>query len=131
MFEKFVFTPKQIEKYFESALRDFNIAKKGEPEVAFMFYYNCLLKLAITVCARSGWRVKASRGHHVALIEKFSKLLNNNEVELIGQKMRAKRNKDIYGAGVLITKKETDMYRSFITKLVEQVEKYLNFNKLF
>lgn len=131
MFEKFVFTPKQIEKYFESALRDFNIAKKGEPEVAFMFYYNGLLKLAITVCAHSGWRVKASRGHHVALIEKFSKLLNNSEVELIGQKMRAKRNKDIYGAGVLITKKEIDMYREFITDLVDQVEKYLDFNKLF
>jgi len=45
--------------------------------------------------------------------------------------MRAKRNKDLYSGGVLITGKEAAMYLEFMEKTVKRVEKYLNFNKLF
>lgn len=130
MFEKFSFTPKQIEKYFESAIRDFRIAEKGELEVAFIFYYNCLLKLSLAVCAKNGWRVKASRGHHAALIEKFAHFFQDEEIEAFAQAMRSKRNKDLYGGGVLITKKEIDMYHGFIERLIRRVEERLDFNKL-
>jgi len=72
MFEKFVFANKQIEKYFESALKDLNISRSAVSEVAFVFCYNCLLKLAIAVCAKNNLRVKARQGHHVALIIKLA-----------------------------------------------------------
>jgi len=131
MFEKFIFTPKQIEKYFESAGKDFNIAKKGESEVAFVFCYNCLLKLALAVCAKNNWRVKARRGHHIALIEKMAEFLKDKEIEILAQEMRAKRNKDLYGGGVLISSKDAEMYLKFVANLIKKVEKYLDFNKLF
>ncbi len=131
MFEKFAFTSKQIEKYFASAVRDFRIAEKGEPEVAFVFYYNCLLKLSLAVCAKNGWRVKASRGHHAALIERFAGFFKDEEIEAFAQAMRSKRNKDLYGGGVLITKKEIDMYHNFLASLMKRVEKYLDFSRLF
>lgn len=131
MFEEFVFTTKQIEKYFESAVKDFNTAKKGDSDVSFVFCYNCLLKLAIVVCAKNNLRVKARRGHHIALIEEMAKFLKDQEIEIIAQDMRAKRNRDLYDGGILISKKDTEMYLQFITDLVKKVEKYLNFNKLF
>jgi len=131
MFEKFTFTNKQVEKYFESALKDFNIARGAVSEVTFVFCYNCLLKLAIAVCAKNGWRVKSRQGHHVALISKLAESLKNNEVEAVIQEMRAKRNKDLYSGGVLITNKEAAMYFDFTAKLIKQVEEYLDFNKLF
>lgn len=131
MFEKFIFTSQQIEKYFESALKDFNVARGAGSEVVFVFCYNCLLKLAITVCAKNNLRVKSRRGHHVALIIKLAEFLKDNEVEAIAQEMRAKRNKDLYTGGVLITAKEAAMYFEFTEKLLKRVEKYLDFNKLF
>lgn len=131
MFEEFVFTTKQIEKYFESAVKDFKTAKKGDSDVSFVFCYNCLLKLAIVVCAKNNLRVKARRGHHIALIEKMSGFLKDKEIEIIAQDMRAKRNRDLYDGGILISKKDTEMYLKFITDLVKKVEKYLDFNKLF
>lgn len=131
MFEKFVFTNKQIEKYFESALKDLNIAQSAVSEVTFVFCYNCLLKLAIAVCAKNNLRVKARQGHHVALIIKLAEFLEDSEIEAVAQEMRAKRNKDLYSGGVLITEKEAAMYLEFMEKTVKRVEKYLNFNKLF
>ena len=130
MFEKFIFTPQQLEKYFESGLRDFNIAKKGEPEVVFTFCYNCLLKLAIAVCAKNNLRVKARQGHHAALIEKMSEYLDDEDIEIMAQEMRSKRNKDLYGGGVLITRKDAAMYLKFTEEVKKKVEKYLDFNKL-
>lgn len=131
MFEEFVFTIKQIEKYFESAVKDFNTAKKGDSDVSFVFCYNCLLKLAIVVCAKNNLRIKARRGHHIALIEEMAKFLKDKEIEIIAQEMRSKRNRDLYDGGILISQKDTEMYLKFIADLVKKIEKYLDFNKLF
>jgi len=131
MFEKFTFTPKQIEKYFAGALKDFNITKNSGPEIVFTFCYNCLLKLAIAVCAKNNLRVKAKQGHHIALIEKMSEYLGDENIEVMAQEMRSKRNRDLYDGGILITKKEAEMYFEFTGRSIKEVEKYLNFNKLF
>ncbi|MFA5183977.1 MAG: hypothetical protein WC456_00440 [Patescibacteria group bacterium] len=131
MFEKFVFSAKQIEKYFSSAAKDFSTALKGEADVRFVFCYNCLLKLAIVVCAKNNLRVKARRGHHIVLIEKMAGFLEDKEIEIIAQEMRAKRNRDLYDGGILISKKDAEMYLEFVSNLINRVEKYLGFNKLF
>ena len=72
MFEKFSFSQKQVNKYYQSALKDFNIAQKSNvPEVSFRFGYDSLLKLAIAVCAGNNLRIKSRQGHHVELINKL------------------------------------------------------------
>lgn len=128
MFEKFLFSPKQISKYYQSALRDFNIAKNSNiPEVSFRFSYDSLLKLAITICATNGLRVKSRQGHHVELIAKLAEYLGDKEVEILGNDMRSKRNWDLYGGGTLISEKDARGYVDWIGLIFKQTDKYLSY----
>lgn len=127
MFEHFNFSQKQIEKYFSSASRDLKIASSSDvPEVAFRFSYDALLKLAIAVCAENGLRVKAKRDHHIELIKKLSIFLNDSEIEVLANEMRAKRNWDLYGGGALISSKEARGYVSWVRNIFQLFEKYFN-----
>lgn len=126
MFEKFKFSARQVRIYLNSALRDFKIAAGSDiPEVTFRFCYDCLLKLAITVCAQNGLRAKSHKGHHFELITKFSELLNDNDISVIGNQMRSKRNKDLYSGGAVISKKEAGEYIEWIHGIINTVETYL------
>lgn len=127
MFEHFNFTKKQIDNYYKSALRDFKIAKNSDiPEISLRFCYDCLLKLAIAVCVGNGLRVKARQGHHIELIQKLSSYLNDPEIAVMANEMRAKRNWDLYGGGVLISKKEADDYIKWTGEIVEKSRLYFN-----
>jgi len=133
MFEKQKFTDRQVEKYFNSAIRDFKIAIDSDiPEVIFKFCYDSLLKIAITICAKNNLRVKSRAGHHIELLKKLSEHLNNEDIFIMSDEMRKKRNFDLYSGGVLISEKEALDYRKRLKKIVAQAEKYLNASqKLF
>ena len=127
MFEKFSFSLKQIQKYYQAAVRDFKIAQEAKiPEVTFRFCYDALLKLAITVCAENDLRVKAHKGHHFELIQKLSFYLTDKEIEVLGNEMRSKRNWDLYDGGVLISVKETLGYVEWVGQIFKKAEKYFN-----
>jgi len=127
MFEKFHFSRKQIEKYHSSAKRDLKIASEASvSEVRFRFCYDALLKLAITVCAENGLRVKSRRGHHIELIKKLAFFLNDSEVEILADEMRSKRNWDLYGGGIIISSKEADAYLSWVKKIFHRAESLVN-----
>jgi hypothetical protein len=131
MFEKFIFSRGQVDKYYASALRDLKISRRTEDtEVNFRFCYDVLLKLAITVCAKNNLRVKARQGHHVKLIDKLAEILENKDIKIIGQEMRSKRNWDLYGGGVLISKKEAGEYLKWTNEIFKQADNYLHKNKL-
>ncbi len=122
MFENFQFTESQINDYFQSALHNLAIAKKDyEPEVVFKFCYEAILKLAIAVCAKNNLRVKARQGHHIELIQKLSEFMNDKEIEIIGEEMRSKRNRDLYNGGVLISEKEAGDYLLWAEKIFQEV----------
>jgi len=130
MLERFKFSERQIENYYESAVKDYRIALKSDiQEVIFKFCYDALLKLAIAVCARNGLRVKARQGHHIELIQKIADLLKNKDIKIVGDEMRAKRNLDIYGGGVLISEKEAEEYLKWLKNIMVQAEDYLFENK--
>lgn len=127
MFEKFSFSKRQVKNYLHSALRDFFIASASLiPEVSFRFCYDALLKLSIAVCAANGLRVKSRQGHHIELIKKLSAYLNDTEIEIMANEMRAKRNWDLYGGGVLISKKDADGYVGWTKKVIKKAKDYLN-----
>jgi hypothetical protein len=127
MFEKFIFSEKQILKYYKSALRDLNIARNAhETEVRFRFCYDALLKLAITAAAKNNMRVKARQGHHVVLIDKLSDILKIRDIHVIGQEMREKRNWDLYGGGVIISQKEAKEYLEWTENIFRKGEKHLH-----
>ena len=133
MFEKQKFTDRQIEKYFNSALKDFKIAFSSEvPEIIFKFCYDSLLKIAITICAKNNLRVKSRAGHHIELLKKLAEYLNDENILIISNEMRKKRNFDLYSGGVLISEKEALNYKKWLKKIAAQAEEYLNANsKLF
>ena len=127
MFERFNFSKKQIDKYYNSAKRDFKIASNSNvPEVSFRFCYDALLKIAITICAEKGLRVKSRKGHHIALIKKLSFYFNDPEIEVLANEMRAKRNWDLYGGGILISTKEVKDYIQWVNQIFLKAEKYFN-----
>ncbi|MCD4704551.1 hypothetical protein K8R66_00560 [bacterium] len=130
MLNKFIFSRKQIDNYLKVAKRDFAIANKSDiPEVVFQFCYSCLVKTAISICAVNDLRIKSRQGHHIKLIEKLSAYLEDEEVNIIGNEMRSKRNFDLYGGGIVISLKSAKEYLLWIKNILIRTEKYIN-NKI-
>ena len=112
------FSEKELGKYYESAKRDLRIAKKNkEPEVRFHFVYMALIKIGIYHISKNGYRIKSRPGHHQAIIEYLSKILSNEDIKIIGDKMRKDRNLDLYSAGMGNTADEISMYVAFVDKI--------------
>jgi len=132
-FQKKKFEPRTIKKYFNGALKDFKIAfKNNNPEVIFIFSYLALVKIGITLVAFSGYKIKSRTGHHIKILEKLSQILNNNDIEIIGDKMRKKRNLDLYEGGIIISAKEAKEYLNFVQEVIDKAERYLKSqNSLF
>ena len=129
-FEKRKFEKSAIQKYFNSAERDFKIARDNRcPEVIFKFSYDSLIKTGITLIASCGYRIKSRRGHHIKILEKLSQLLENKDIEIMGEAMRKKRNLDIYSGGAIISEKEAKEYFNFIKEAIKEAEKYLKSQK--
>ena len=131
MFEKFNFTKQQVKNYWDKSVRDLVLARQGrELEIMFVFSYEALLKLAITVCAYNNLRVKARRGHHIELINKLAEILKDEEISQIGQGMRMKRNSGLYRAGDTVSRKEADSYLEFIEQIFKKADSYIFPQKL-
>lgn len=126
-FVAFKFKPKQTEQYLQAAGRDFKIASRsGEVEVQFQFAYNALIKLGIALISRLGYKVKSRSGHHIKILEKIALILNDKNILSVGNKMRIKRNYDLYGGGVLISEKEASEYINWLKEVFIKAEKYLS-----
>lgn len=126
MFIKFEFSQQQVNNYLQAAKRDLSLASSKEAEVKFQFSYNCLLKLAQATCAANNLRVRARSGHHIALLDKFSKILNDKKIIAVAQTMRDKRNRDLYDGGTIITNKEAQVYYEFVGHLFNIVKQYVS-----
>jgi len=132
-FQKKNFEDKAISRYFRNAIRDLQIALKGEePEVIFNFSYSALIKTGITLIAASGRKVRSRKGHHIKILEKLSQILNNKDIEMIGDRMRKKRNLDLYDGGIIVDLKEAKQYLNFVKEVINKAEGHLKSqNSLF
>ena len=126
-FTKFKFTPEQIRRYFNNAMRDFRIASEDDHlEVKFSYCYNALIKAGIAlIVAKGGVKVRSVAGHHVKIIEKMSEILNDEMVMTIGNAMRSKRNEDFYGGGIFISDKEGAEYLEYVKGVLRKVEQLI------
>jgi len=114
-FKPLSFSKIQIEKYLDSAYRNLKIAGETEvPEVKFQFGYNAFIRLGITLIASYGYKVSSRAGHHVKIIKKISEILNSEKIFKIGDRMRERRNKDMYGESLIISRKESEEYFIFV-----------------
>lgn len=126
-FERFNFEEKQIANYFYSADKNLKIAENVKiPEVIFKFSYDALIKVGITLISKNGYKVKNRLGHHIKILETLGNILEDNEIEAIGNLMRKQRNFDLYGEGTIISKKQSEEYLEFVRKVFKKTKKYLN-----
>lgn len=123
-FQKLQFAEAQISQYFDSAKRDLEIAAGTNiAEVRFKFAYDALIKIGIALIAKQGYKVRSQPGHHVKVLEKLSEITRDEDVEILGNKMRQDRNKDFYEGGAIITDKETEEYLDFVKEVFAKARK--------
>ena len=121
-FLKFPFTNELIEKNIKNALKDLNIAKKVNiSEVKFNYSYSALIKAGIALLSYYQVKIKSVPGHHIKIIEKTAQILNDKEIEDIGNSMRSKRNLDFYAGGIEVTEKECREFISFVEKILSKI----------
>jgi len=117
-FHQFNFTKSQIEGYLESAKHSLKIAKDSDvPEVIFKFSYEALIKIGVYLIAKNGYRARSVPGHHFKIIEKMSQILKNQEVFNVGNKIREKRNADLYDGQFFISEKDSKEIMEFVEKI--------------
>ncbi len=127
-FQKFKFTPAQINRYVESAVRDLNIARKDQfREVKFTYCYQALIKIGMAVLAKKGGvKVRGIMGHHVKILNKLSEMLGDPDIFTIGNVMRMKRNRDLYDASATITQKEVNDYIVFVDQIILKAKRAIS-----
>ena len=118
-FQKFTFSPRQLNAYADSARHQLKIAESSQmPEVMFEFSYNALIKFGICLLAEKGYKIRSVAGHHIRILEKMSKILNNEDVLIFGNRMRQERNFNLYDEGRLVSHKEAKEFFDFVSELI-------------
>ena len=114
-FQKLAFKEEQIEQFLKSALHDLKIAQDSDiPDVVFKFSYDALIKLGIVLIAKKGYKVRSTTGHHVKILEKLSQILKDEDVLVLGNKMRQERNINLYDGGFFVGEKDSLEYLKFV-----------------
>ena len=114
-FQKLAFKEKQIDQFLMSARHDLKIAEESDvPDVVFKFSYDALIKLGIALIAKKGYKVRSTAGHHVKILEKVSQLLKDEDILVLGNKMRQERNVNLYDGGFFVGEKDGLEYLEFV-----------------
>lgn len=114
-FQKLVFKEEQIDQFLKSALHDLKIAEDSDvSDVIFKFSYDAIIKLGIALIAKKGYKVRSTAGHHVKILEKLSRLLKDENVLVLGNKMRQERNVNLYDGGFFVGEKDSLEYLKFV-----------------
>jgi len=122
-FQKLEFSPEQLARYMASAKHDLKIAKESDvPDVVFKFSYDALLKIGIFLIAKAGYKVRSRAGHHFKIVEKLSELLKDENIAILGNKMRQERNVGLYLGGLSVSQKEALEYLDFVKSVFERTE---------
>lgn len=121
-FQKLHFQEEQIEQFSKSALHDLKIAEESDvPDVVFKFSYDALIKLGIGVIAKKGYKARSTVGHHVKILEKMSQLLKEEDILVLGNKMRQERNFNLYDGGFFVGEKDSRAYLEFVKNVFKKV----------
>ena len=122
-FQKLPFKQKQIEQFLKSALHDLKIAEESDiPDVIFKFSYDALIKLGILLIAKKGYKIRSRIGHHFKIIEKLSGLLKDEDILVLGNKMRQERNFNLYDGGFFVTEKDSHEYLDFVRGVFKKAD---------
>lgn len=107
-FYRLSYTPEQISKFFTNAKNDLQIAMQHDEEasIAYRFCYDAIVKLGIAVIAENGYKVRSIPGHHIKILEQLGKILGLSEEIGYFDRVRRKRNVDLYEGGSIFSATE-------------------------
>src|SRR3989338_2141061 len=122
-FQKLAFKEEQIEQFLKSALHDLEIAETSDiPDVIFKFSYDALVKLGIALIAKKGYKIRSTTGHHVKILEKLSQILKEENILVLGNKMRQERNVNLYDGGFFVGEKDSREYLNFVKSVFKKAD---------
>jgi len=122
-FQKLAFKDEQIEQFLKSVLHDLKIAEESDiPDVVFKFSYDAFIKLGIVLIAKKGYKVRSTTGHHVKILEKLSQLLKDEDILVLGNKMRQERNVNLYDGGFFVGEKDSREYLDFVKLIFKKAD---------
>lgn len=122
-FQKLAFKEEQIKQFIKSALHDLKIAEESDiPDVVFKFSYDALVKLGIALIAKKGYKIRSATGHHVKILEKLSQLLKDEDILVLGNKMRQERNFNLYDGGFFVGEKDSREYLNFVKDVFRKAD---------
>jgi len=120
-FQKISFKQEQIEQFRKSALHDLRVAESTAiSDVIFKFSYDALIKLGIALIAKKGFKVRSTAGHHAKILEKLSQLLEDEDILVLGNKMRQERNFNLYEGGFFVGEKDSREYLAFVKRVFKK-----------
>ena len=76
----------------------------------------------IFLIAKAGYKVRSRAGHHFKIVEKLSELLKDENIAILGNKMRQERNVGLYLGGLSVSQKEALEYLDFVKSVFERTE---------
>jgi hypothetical protein len=125
-FIDFNFTKDQLRKNYDNALKDLKIAKEDKViEVKFTYTYSAFIKGGITLLSFHNKKVKSVPGHHIKIIEVLALVLKDQNVEIMGNAMRLKRNRDFYEGGIEVSQKESAEYLEFAGNILNKIKEII------
>jgi len=128
-FQKLKFKDKQMKQFLRSGLHDLKIVRESDiPDVIFKFTYDAIVKLGIALIAKSGYKIRSTAGHHVKILEKLSLILDDEDILVLGNKMRQERNFNLYDGGFLVGEKASREYLGFVENVFKKSRNKLVFN---
>lgn len=120
-FQKQSFEKEQIDKFLKSALHDLGIDKASDiPDVIFKFSYDAFIKLGIALIAKKGYKTRSAAGHHIKILEKLSQILREEDILILGNKMRQERNTNLYDGGFFVGEKDSREYLDFVKDIFKK-----------
>ena len=122
-FQKLAFKEEQIEQFLKSALHDLKIAEESDiPDVVFKFSYDAFVKLGIALIAKKGYKIRSTTGHHVKILEKLSRIFKEENILVLGNKMRQERNFNLYDGRFFVGEKDSREYLDFVKSVFKKAD---------
>lgn len=122
-FRRLPIKQEQIEQFLKSALHELKIAEKSViPDVIFKFSYDAFVKLGIALIAKRGYKIRSTTGHHIKILEKLSQILKDEDILVLGNKMRQERNINLYDGRFFVAEKDSREYLDFVKNVFKKAD---------
>ncbi|MEW6169958.1 MAG: hypothetical protein AB1472_00110 [Candidatus Omnitrophota bacterium] len=64
--------------------------------------------------------MRSATGHHIKILEKLSQILKEEDIIVLGNKMRQERNINLYDGGFVVGEKDIREYLIFVKSIFKK-----------